>query len=46
MAFALRVTPRLLGQGLLWALIIGGAGGLFPAIRAAWAPVTMTLRAV
>ena len=45
-AFALRVTPRLLGQGLLWALIIGGAGGLFPAIRAARVPVTMALRAV
>jgi len=45
-AFALRVTPRLLAQGLLWALIIGGAGGLFPAIRAARVPVTMALRAV
>jgi len=45
-AFALRVTPRLLAQGLLWALIIGAAGGLFPAIRAARVPVTTALRAV
>ncbi len=44
-AFAFRVTPRLLAQGLLWALVIGAAGGLFPAIRAARLPVTLALRA-
>jgi putative ABC transport system permease protein len=44
-AFAFRVTPRLLIQGLLWALVIGVAGGLLPAIRAARLPVTMALRA-
>ena len=44
-AFAFRVTPRLLIQGLVWALIIGLAGGLLPAIRAARLPVTMALRA-
>jgi putative ABC transport system permease protein len=44
-AFAFRVTPRLLLQGLLWALVIGLAGGLLPAIRAARLPVTMALRA-
>jgi putative ABC transport system permease protein len=45
-AFEFRVTPALLGQGLLGALIIGGAGGLFPAIRAARMPVTVALRAL
>ena len=44
-AFAFRVTPGLLAQGFLWALAIGVAGGLFPAIRAARIPVTMALRA-
>ncbi len=44
-AFDFRVTPRLLGQGLAWALVIGTAGGLLPAIRAARLPVTLALRA-
>lgn len=44
-AFDFRVTPELLGQGLLWALGIGALGGLFPAIRAARLPVTVALRA-
>jgi putative ABC transport system permease protein len=43
-AFDLRVTPGLLAQGLGWALVIGGAGGLLPAIRAARVPVTVALR--
>jgi putative ABC transport system permease protein len=43
-AFDFRVTPRLLAQGLVWALIIGAAGGLLPAIRAARLPVTVALR--
>jgi putative ABC transport system permease protein len=43
-AFSFRVTPRLLGQGLAWALLIGTAGGLLPAIRAARLPVTVALR--
>jgi putative ABC transport system permease protein len=43
-AFDFRVTPRLLGQGLLWAVLIGAAGGLLPAIRAARLPVTAALR--
>jgi putative ABC transport system permease protein len=43
-AFDFRVTPRLLAQGLLWALSIGAAGGLFPAIQAARRPVTVALR--
>ena len=44
-AFAFRVTPALLAQGLLWALVIGAAGGLLPAIQAARLPVTLALRA-
>jgi len=43
-AFAFRVTPTLLAQGLGWALLIGTAGGLLPAIRAARLPVTTALR--
>ena len=43
-AFDFRVTPRLLGQGLVWALVIGTVGGLLPAIRAARLPVTLALR--
>jgi putative ABC transport system permease protein len=38
------VSPALLGQGLLWALVIGFIGGLFPAMRAARLPVTTALR--
>src|SRR6266542_2649611 len=43
-AFDVRVTPALLAQGFLWALAIGAAGGLPPAIRAARVPVTTALR--
>ncbi|HSE92460.1 MAG TPA: ABC transporter permease [Methylomirabilota bacterium] len=43
-AFDFRVTPGLLAQGLLWALSIGAAGGLLPAVRAARLPVTVALR--
>jgi putative ABC transport system permease protein len=43
--FEFRVTPELLGTGLKWALGIGLAGGLFPALRAARLPVTDALRA-
>jgi putative ABC transport system permease protein len=43
-AFDFRVTPRLLGEGLLWALLIGAAGGLLPAVRAARIPVAAALR--
>jgi putative ABC transport system permease protein len=45
-AFDFRVTPSLLARGLGWALLIGAAGGLLPAIRAARAPVTVALRAL
>jgi len=42
--FAFRVTPGLLARGLTWALVIGVAGGLLPAVRAARLPVTVALR--
>ncbi len=45
-AFAFRVTPALLIQGLVWALAIGLVGGLFPALRAARLPITTALRAL
>ena len=45
-AFNFAVTPALIGQGLLWALLIGFLGGLMPALRAARIPVTEALRAI
>ena len=44
-AFNFAVTPALIAQGLLWALLIGFLGGLMPALRAARIPVTEALRA-
>jgi len=44
-AFNFAVTPALIVQGLLWALLIGFLGGLMPALRAARIPVTEALRA-
>ena len=44
--FAFQVSPRLILNGLLWALGIGLLGGLFPAIHAARKPVTSALRAL
>jgi putative ABC transport system permease protein len=43
-AFAFRVTPQLLVQGMMWAMVIGLLGGLLPAIRAARLPVATALR--
>ncbi len=43
-AFAFQVTPDLLVQGLVYALLMGLVGGLFPAIRAARLPVATALR--
>ena len=43
-AFDFRVTPGLVAQGFVWALLIGLAGGLLPAVRAARLPVTVALR--
>ena len=43
-AFAFRVTPALLGMGLVYALVMGLVGGLMPAIRAARLPISSALR--
>ena len=43
-AFDFAVTPEIIRTGLLWALGLGIVGGLFPAIRAAWMPITAALR--
>ena len=43
-AFAFAVTPALLAQGLVWAVVMGVLGGLFPAVRAARLPVATALR--
>jgi putative ABC transport system permease protein len=42
--FAFRVTPELLVRGVVWSALIGLAGGLFPAIRAARLPIAAALR--
>lgn len=43
-AFAFQVTPQLLALGLVYALVMGLAGGLFPAVRAARLPIPSALR--
>lgn len=43
-AFSFKVTPALLASGMLFAVIMGLVGGLFPAIRAARMPVVTALR--
>jgi putative ABC transport system permease protein len=43
--FAFKVTPLLVGMGLVIAVVVGFIGGLLPAIRAARMPVTTALRA-
>jgi putative ABC transport system permease protein len=42
--FAYAVTPDLLVQGIVWAVLIGLIGGLFPAIRGARLPIAAALR--
>jgi putative ABC transport system permease protein len=46
LAFAFRITPLLLGLGLIFALVMGVLGGFFPAVRAARRPVAPALRAM
>ena len=46
LSFAFRITPDLLALGLVFALLMGIAGGLPPAVRAARANVARTLRAL
>jgi putative ABC transport system permease protein len=43
-AFAFRVTPQLLVTGIIYALVMGLVGGLFPAIKAARLPISQALR--
>jgi putative ABC transport system permease protein len=44
LSFAFRITPLLLGGGVLFALLMGLVGGLPPAVRAARLPVATALR--
>ncbi len=44
LAFAFRITPALLVAGLVFALLMGLAGGVPPAVRAARARVAVALR--
>lgn len=43
--FNFKVTPALVGRGLVIAVVIGMIGGFLPALRAARMPVTAALRA-
>jgi putative ABC transport system permease protein len=43
-AFAFKVTPSLLVQGVAYALIMGFIGGLLPAVKAARLPISSALR--
>ena len=42
--FAFAVTPELLVRGIVWAVLIGLIGGLFPALRGARLPIAAALR--
>ena len=44
LAFAFKVTPELLMAGMVFALLMGVVGGLFPALRAARMSVARALR--
>jgi putative ABC transport system permease protein len=46
LAFAFKITPPLLVSGIVFAVIMGVVGGLFPAIRAARQPVAAALRSL
>jgi putative ABC transport system permease protein len=43
-AFEFAVTPSLMAQGLVYALVLGFVGGLAPAVRAARLPIAAALR--
>lgn len=43
-AFAFRVTPVAMGIGLVFAMLMGLAGGFFPALKAARQPLARSLR--
>jgi putative ABC transport system permease protein len=44
LAFAFRITPALLAQGIVFALLMGVVGGVPPAVRAARRPIAVALR--
>jgi putative ABC transport system permease protein len=44
--FEFRITPQLITKGLLFSLIVGVIGSLFPAVRAARLPVIASLKAL
>lgn len=44
LAFAFKITPGLLVEGIVFALVMGVLGGFFPAVRAARLPVATALR--
>jgi putative ABC transport system permease protein len=46
LAFAFKITPGLMAGGIIFALGMGVAGGLLPAIHAALRPVTAALRSL
>jgi putative ABC transport system permease protein len=46
LAFAFRITPVLLTEGVIFALVMGVVGGLLPAVRAAAMPVATALRSL
>jgi len=46
LAFKFRITPGLLMGGMVFAAVMGAAGGLLPAIRAARIPVARALREI
>jgi putative ABC transport system permease protein len=46
MTFQFRITPALLRQGMMFALIMGAAGGFLPAARAARQRAAIALRAL
>jgi len=42
--FQFRITPGLMIEGILFAVIMGGIGGFLPGIRAAFTPIVRALR--
>jgi putative ABC transport system permease protein len=46
LVFHLTVTPALMVQGIVWAVLIGLLGGLLPALRAARLPIIDALRSI
>jgi putative ABC transport system permease protein len=46
LAFAFKITPVLLAEGIVFALVMGVVGGLLPAARAAGQPVATALRSL